>query len=266
LDHKKIKSTVLTIAGFDPSGGAGILADIKTISALGSYGVAAITAITYQNTREVRGAYTASADALKLQLEALLDDITIDALKTGMLGTKENVEIISDIVSDRYLHPLVIDPVIISSSGYPLLEEKGVNALKEQLIPLAEVITPNLMEASALSGMDVKNMEHMKEAAKVLFDLGAAHVLITGGHLVGKPADLLYDGREFTFFGGERIKGIEAHGLGCHFSAALVTLLSQGLVMKEAIKRAKTLISISLKKSNKIGKGRVIPNIFFELD
>jgi hydroxymethylpyrimidine kinase/phosphomethylpyrimidine kinase len=266
LANKKIKSTVLTIAGFDPSGGAGILADIKTISSLGSYGVAAITAITYQNTREVRGTYTTTADALKLQLETLLDDITINALKTGMLGTKENVEIISDIVSNHSLRPLVIDPVIISSSGYPLLEEKGVNTLKKRLIPLAEIITPNLLEASALSGMDVKNVEQMKEAAKAMFDLGVARVLITGGHLEEKPTDLLYEGREFTFFEGERIEGIEAHGLGCHFSAALATLLSQGLVLKEAIKKAKTLISISLKRSNKIGKGRVIPNIFFKMD
>ena len=195
------------------------------------------------------------------QAKAFFDPGFVTA-ETEAEGVELAIEIISDILSDNSLRLLVIDPVIISSSGYPLLEEKGVNTLKKRLIPLAEVITPNLMEASALSGMNVKNVEHMKDAAKVLFDLGAAHVLITGGHLQVKPTDMLFDGREFTFFEGKRIKGIEAHGLGCHFSAALVTLLSQGLVMKEAIKRAKTLISIGLKNFNKIGKGRVIPNIF----
>jgi hydroxymethylpyrimidine/phosphomethylpyrimidine kinase len=261
-----VKSTVLTIAGFDPSAGAGILADIKTISSLGSYGLACITAITYQNTKEVRGTYTTTGDALKLQLETLLDDIEVNAVKTGMLAIKENVEIISSIVSSRSLQPLVVDPIIISSSGYPLLDEKGVNTLKERLIPLAEVITPNLLEASALSGIEVKNVKQMEEAAKVLFDLGPANVLVKGGHLVDKPIDVLYDGEEYTLFEGRRIEGIEAHGLGCHFSAAITTFLSQGLALKEAIQKSKKLIQEYLENSCNIGQGKAIPNVFYKMN
>lgn len=257
-----MKSKVLTIAGFDPSGGAGILADIKTISSLGSYGIAAITAITYQNTKEVLGYYALSEKNLKSQLEAILSDIEVDAVKTGMLASKENVDTIASILSSYTLSPVVVDPVIASSSGYQLLEDSGIKSLKEKLFPLAEVITPNLMEASRLAGFKVESLDHMKKAAEILFQFGSANVIITGGHLKGEPVDVLFDGREFSLFEERRIEGIEVHGLGCHFSAALATLLSQGLKLKDAVKKAKKIIRNSLQKGMKIGQGRIIPNIF----
>ena len=255
-----MKSKVLTIAGFDPSSGAGITADIKAISSLSSYGVAAITAVTYQNTKEVAGYYALPSEALKHQLEAILGDIQVDAVKTGMLATRENIDAVASIISSYSLPHLVVDPVIYSTSGYPLLEEKGIKSLKERLIPLAEVITPNLNEAYLLAGIKVENLDHMKKAAEALFRLGAANVLITGGHLKGEATDLLYDGQEFIFFKERKIEGIEAHGLGCIFSAALATLLSQGFSLKDSISGAKKLIITSLQKGELIGQGKIIPH------
>ena len=254
--------TLLSIAGYDPSGGAGILADIKTFAALGGYGVAAITSITYQNTVAVRGATHQTAAELEAQLQPVLDDFTIAALKTGMLPTAETIRATAQVVTAHCLPHLVVDPVIRSTSGYDLIDDQAVAELVRHLLPLAEVITPNLAEAERLTGMTVRDLAGMEEAARRIFtrcreERAAARpaILIKGGHLTDEATDLLFDGERFHHFRAARIATRHTHGTGCTLSAAIAARLGQGVPLIEAIGDAKSYVTQAILAAPGLGAG-----------
>jgi hydroxymethylpyrimidine/phosphomethylpyrimidine kinase len=221
---------ILTIAGSDSGGGAGIQADLKTITVLGGYGMSVITALTAQNTQGVRGVLEASPEFIKLQMDTVLSDIGADAAKTGMLASSEIVRTVAQGVRDHNIKTLVVDPVMVAASGDPLLAEEAVDSVKTDLLPLAHTVTPNLSEASILCGFNVDSPGTMKKAAQTIHTMGPRHVLIKGGHLEGTAMDLFYDGIEFTTFESPRIDTVHTHGTGCTLSAALATFLGQGFV------------------------------------
>ena len=246
---------VLIIAGSDSGGGAGIQADLKTVSALGAFGMTAITALTAQNTTGVYGVKEVEPKFVVAQIEACLSDIGCDAAKTGMLSNTEIIEVVAEAISVRKLKPLVVDPVMIAKSGAPLLKPDAIEALRTKLLPQATVVTPNLHEATALTGREIKTLAQMKEAARAIFDLGPANVVIKGGHLEGIAADVLYDGHEFTEFRRERIDTRNTHGTGCIFASAIAANLAYGRTVRESVTAAKDFITAAIQGSFAIGKG-----------
>ncbi|MFN0085219.1 MAG: bifunctional hydroxymethylpyrimidine kinase/phosphomethylpyrimidine kinase [Blastocatellia bacterium] len=256
--------TVLSIAGFDPSGGAGVLADIKTFAAFGCFGTAAITSLTFQNTVAVYGAVHQSAETLRGQIEPVLDDFTIAAVKTGMLPTRETIEAAAELIAGRGLPNVVVDPVIRSTSGFDLIDDAAMRHLIERLLPLADVITPNMAEAGRLTGMAVTDIDSMKRAAKRIHRLSrgpasrgkaARVVLVKGGHLEGDATDLLFDGRDFHPFSAPRIPSRNTHGTGCTLSSAIAALLAQGHTIFESVALAKKYIVGAIRKAPDLGKG-----------
>jgi len=244
----------LTIAGFDNSGGAGVLADIKTFHSLGVYGVAVITAIAIQNTQRVYEVFPIPPKEVERQLRVLLEDFEVKGVKTGMLANGEIVELLYENLKTLDV-PLVVDPVLKSKSGRELLDAEGISKLKEKLIKISYLLTPNLPEAELLCEERIKNLEDIKRCAKFLHSLGAKNVLIKGGHLEGERAtDVLFDGREFYFFEGERINK-SPRGTGCAFSSAIVAYLIRGESLFESVKKAKSFISEAIKNSKNLGKG-----------
>ncbi len=246
---------ILTIAGSDSGGGAGIQADLKTITLLGGYGMSVVTAITAQNTVGVQGIHDIPARFVEKQIDSVLSDIGADAIKTGMLVNREIIEVVSRKIKQYKVKKVVVDPVMVSKSGTLLLRRDAQNALIQELIPLAWVITPNLMEASALSGLMVNSLEEMKEAARLIHELGARHVVVKGGHLKGIPVDLLYDGKKFIEVKGPRIDSKNSHGTGCTFASAIVTLLAKGERIDEALRKAKAFTAMAIQSGLSFGKG-----------
>jgi hydroxymethylpyrimidine/phosphomethylpyrimidine kinase len=242
---------VMTIGGSDSGGGAGIQADIKTFSVLGLHGTCAITAITAQNTLGVQRVFCLSPDAVRAQLQSITDDFTVAAAKTGMLYSAEIVSIVADILRDKEI-PLVIDPVIEAEAGGRLLHPEAVQALKDQLVPMADVITPNIFEAEALSGVAVRDKESAVQAAERILDAGAGAVIVKGGHL--DCTDLLATKEMSLFLPGKRVAG-ENHGVGCTYSAALTAYLASGASLPQAARRAKRFAEYALSGSMKVGKG-----------
>ena len=247
--------TVLTIAGFDPSAGAGVGADLKTIAAQRCYGVAVVTAVTAQNTQGVDATEHISPIFLRRQLETILSDVEVRAVKVGMLGTAAAVEAVAAVVEEHELPHLVVDPLLSSSGGVPLLDENGIEALKKLLLPRAQVVTPNLEEAGRLTGRAVRDLSGMKEAARELHRMGARQVVVTGGHLPGRAVDVLFDGEEFSLFDASRVPAPDPHGLGCAFSSALACGLARGFPLLQAVDDAKRYISLALRASLRIGRG-----------
>jgi len=246
----------LTIAGSDSGGGAGIQADLKTFSALGVYGMSVLTSITAQNTLGVQGIYDLPADFVGLQIDSVMQDIGADAVKIGMLSNTQIIKIVSEKIRRYKIKNLVIDPVMVAKGGDRLLKEDAVEALKQKLIPLAMVVTPNLREAEVLSGLRIKNVEDMKEAARKIHHLGPENVLIKGGHLLSKEAvDLLFNGNNFKEFKAERINTKNTHGTGCTFSSAIAAGLAQGKEIEEAVNIAKRYITLAIQNSLNIGHG-----------
>lgn len=245
----------LTIAGLDPSGGAGIIADIRTFNTLRVYGIGVVTAITLQNTKGVNNISTVPTDVVSSQLKTLFSDIVPDAIKTGMLYEAEIIEVVSEVLREFGVKNIVIDPVMVSSTGVKLLKEDAVDVLKARLLPLALVVTPNLHEASILSTIEVEDIGTMKKAAEIIKDMGPTFVIIKGGHLHGKPVDLIYDGMSFGMFGGERVEDKKLHGVGCVFSAAITAYLARGHTLRDAAGRAKEFIIEGIKGSVQIGSG-----------
>jgi|Deesub1362A_J573_1020465.scaffolds.fasta_scaffold00224_9 hydroxymethylpyrimidine/phosphomethylpyrimidine kinase len=246
---------VLTIAGSDSGGGAGIQADLKAITVLGGYGMSVLTALTAQNTVGVQGVHPVPPDFVRLQMDSVLSDIGADAAKTGMLATAEIVRTVAERIREFRVELLVVDPVMMAKSGDPLLEEDAREALIGDLLPLARIVTPNLPEAQVLSGLTIQDLQGMKEAARRIYKLGPRFVLIKGGHLEGRAVDLLYDGRDFQTFDAPRLPQRNTHGTGCTFSAALATLLAQGFPIKEAAARAKSFITLAIAHGLEIGSG-----------
>jgi len=246
---------VLTIAGSDSGGGAGIQADLKAITLLGGYGMSAVTALTAQNTTGVQDIHEIPARFVGKQIDSVLSDIGADAIKTGMLVNQEIIEVVSKKIRQYRVKKVVVDPVMASKSGKSLLRNGAQDALVRILIPLAWVITPNLTEASVLTGLKVNSLEEMKEAARVIHRLGAKYVVVKGGHLKGMPVDLLYDGTNYTEVKGPRIESKNTHGTGCTFASAIATLLARGDGVDEAVRKAKTFITVAIQSGLNLVKG-----------
>ena len=248
-------TVTLSIAGLDPAGGAGLLADLKTMAAHGVHGVGVLTATTAQNTVGVKSFHPLPPEVVLAQLDALHEDLTIAAAKTGMLATGDIIDALADWLAANWRAPLVVDPVLVASSGHLLLEPDAIARLKAKLLPLATVVTPNLPEATELVGFPVETVEAMGEAARALHALGPRWVLVKGGHLPGDATDVLFDGREFHTFSGSRI-AMETHGTGCTLSAALAAMLGRGLSVVEAVTRAKAYVRETMTRAMRVGRGK----------
>lgn len=246
---------ILTIAGSDSGGGAGIQADIKTITVLGGYAMSAITALTAQNTLGVQGVHPVPAAFVRRQLDSVLSDIGVDAVKTGMLASAEIVQAVAEVL--RLCKPavLVVDPVMVAKSGDLLLTEAARDRLKHDLIPLAQVVTPNLPEASVLAGFAVTDEGSMRRAAAAIHDLGACMVLVKGGHLHGPALDILFDGSRYHPFEGARLQQRNTHGTGCTLSAALATFLAQGQTPLDAVENARAFTRRAIANALALGSG-----------
>ena len=251
-----VVKTALTIAGSDPSGGAGIQADLKTFSRLRVYGMAVVTALTAQNTAGVTDILEVPPDFVARQLDAVLSDIHVDAAKTGMLLTGGVVEVVARKVREHEIRNLVIDPVMISTSGAALFNSDAIGTFCRTLLPLALVVTPNISEAEMLTGKSITCIGDMEEAALQVHSMGARSVLIKGGHLNGDTAiDVLFDGSEFFHFQSPRIRSRDTHGTGCVFSAAITAHLAAGNSLKDAVQPAKDFISAAISNGLRLGKG-----------
>lgn len=253
-------NTALTIAGFDPTGGAGLQADLKVFHYFGVYGLSAITALTAQNTSVVKAVSAVNGEFIEEQLNTLINDIRPDAVKTGMLFSCDAVRVVAKVVKGFDLQNLVVDPVTVSSTGASLLEDGALDILKNELFPLAKVITPNIYEASVLSGIRIENERDMEKAAIELKNSGPEIVIITGGHLERETLELVYDGQDFHSIRGRKADG-EYHGTGCAFSAALTALLAREEPVVEAVKKAKEFVATAINNSFHIGKGMRLLNV-----
>lgn len=247
--------TVLTIAGSDCSGGAGIQADIKTITAHKLYAMSAITALTAQNTTGVYGIMDVTPEFLRNQLDCIFNDIYPDAIKIGMVSNAKLIEVIAEKLSLMKAKNIVVDPVMVSTSGSRLLEEEAQKTLIEKLIPLATIITPNIPEAEVLSGMKISTVADMEQAAAIIAGEYAGAVLVKGGHHLNDANDFLYWKGEKQWFYGERIDNPNTHGTGCTLSSAIACNLAKGCSLPESVKLAKEYISGALKANLDLGKG-----------
>ncbi|MBN1253793.1 MAG: bifunctional hydroxymethylpyrimidine kinase/phosphomethylpyrimidine kinase [Deltaproteobacteria bacterium] len=247
---------ILTIAGSDTGGGAGIQADLKTIATLGGHGMSVITALTAQNSLGVQAVYPIPPPFIETQIDAVFSDMGADAAKTGMLYDGAVVKMVAEKMKHYEVDNLVVDPLIAATDGTPLLDEEGQAALLQELLSLATLVTPNLPEAAELAGMEVRTTDEMKEAAKRIHEYGVKAVLIKGGHLEGDPVDILFDGSGFTEFKSERIAGSDVHGTGCVLSAAIATELAKGASLQEAVQRGREMTIMSIKGALTIGAGR----------
>lgn len=255
----------LTIAGSDSGGGAGIQADLKTFAALGVYGMSAITALTAQNTLGVRGVVEIDPDFVSSQVRAVVEDIGVDAVKTGMLANAAIIRQVAEDVRDLSIGNLIVDPVMVAKSGDALLRQDAVQSLIEELFPLALVVTPNLHEASALVGWDVKDVEGMREAARRIKAMGPRFVVVKGGHLLGNPMDLLYDGEKYREYANERCQSQHTHGTGCTFASAIAAEIAKGNDVEAAVAGAKAYITGAIRRGLAIGKGHGPVHHFHEL-
>lgn len=262
---------VLSVAGSDSCGGAGIQADLKTFSANGVYGMSVITAVTAQNTQGVFAVQDISPEIIGRQIDAIFDDIIVDAVKIGMVSQIASIEIISEKLKRYKPVNLVIDPVMISKSGYSLLKPEAKNILIDQLLPLADIITPNIPEAEAIlkkmleKTIRIESVDHMIKAAKEIYKLGPKYVLIKGGHLQSLAVDILFDGKNVIYVESERINTKNTHGTGCTLSSAIAANLALGYSMEVSVQRSKEYITIAIEHSLDIGKGVGPTNHFYSL-
>ena len=254
MNYSKIK-TALTIAGSDSSGGAGIQADLKTMLANGVYGMSAITALTAQNTMGVSGISEVTPEFLEKQLEAVFTDIFPDAVKTGMVANEKLIETIAERLSFYRAKNIVVDPVMIATSGARLISENAVKTLCEKLLPIATLVTPNIPEAEVLSGMKIANKSDMEKATEVINKAYGCAVLLKGGHSINDANDLLYENGEMTWFEGVRIENPNTHGTGCTLSSAIASNLAKGYDLKQSVQLAKEYISGALSAMLDLGNG-----------
>lgn len=253
--HTRIPKA-LTIAGSDSGGGAGIQADLKTFTAFRVFGLSAVTGLTAQNTRGVHGVELPPAAFIAAQIRVVLDDIGADAVKTGMLATEEIIRTVAGVVREYRLTNLVVDPVMIAASGHALMRHEAAPVMREMLVPLAMVITPNLDEASFLCERKIRTLEDMHEAARMIHAMGPRYVLMKGGHLPGDSVvDLLFDGRDFVRRESARIPG-EFHGTGCTLSSAIASGLAKGLDVPDATATAQAYIALAIQAAPLAGGGR----------
>lgn len=246
---------LLTIAGSDSSGGAGIQADLKTFAAHGTFGMSVITAVTAQNTCGVTKVQDIDCEIVQAQIEAVFDDIRVDAVKIGMVSKPEIIETIADSLLKYKPEIIVVDPVMISKSGYPLLAPEACETLIKKLLPLATLLTPNLPETEAITGMKVKNKADMLLAAEKIIALGVKAVLVKGGHLEDQADDLLFDGKQEIWFSGKRIATKNTHGTGCTLSSSLAANLAKGMNLADAVAASKQYVTEAIAHSLAIGSG-----------
>jgi len=261
----------LTIAGLDPSGGAGIVADIKSFSAFGCFAAAAVSSVTFQNTTGVFGSVHQTADSVRRQIEPILEDYEVAAVKTGMLPTREIIEEVARLINENELKNVVVDPVVRSTSGFDLIDDEALQALIETLFPLSDLITPNIPEAERIARMEITSQEDIGRAAEIMSSLGARNVLIKGGHALEaksqkskvkvKARDYLFVGSEKTVFEAEFIDTNATHGTGCTLAAAITANLALGKDLTEAVRIAKDFVTEAIKTAPNLGKGHSPINI-----
>ncbi len=260
----KVPTVCLTIAGLDPSGGAGIVADIKTFSAFGCFAAAAVSSVTFQNTTGVFGAVHQTADSVRRQIEPVLEDYEVAAVKTGMLPTREIIEEVARLIRANGLTNVVVDPVVRSTSGFDLIDDEALQALIETLFPLADLITPNIPEAERIARMEITTQDDIERAAKVMNSFGARNVLIKGGHAVIaelKAVDYLFVGDRKEVFEADFIDTIATHGTGCTLAAAITANLALGKGLPEAVSVAKDFVTEAIRTAPNLGKGHSPINI-----
>ena len=261
-----MKKAVLTIAGSDSSGGAGIQADLKAMSANGVFGMSVITSITAQNTLGVSDIFHLPSSIIEAQLAAIFSDIPVEVVKTGMLATVAIVTTVSRTLTQQNPSHLIVDPVMVAKGGQSLLEPEAISLLKTELIPQASLLTPNIHEAEILAGMPIQTLADARAAAKIIYQLGCKHVLIKGGHLGEQPGtDLLYDGRFFRMYKSEFIQTNNTHGTGCTFASAIAAQIAKGKAIQDAIEVAKTYTTEAIRHSLSIGKGHGPTDHFYLL-
>jgi len=246
---------LLTIAGFDPSCGAGTAADLKTFAAHNCYGVAAVTALTVQSTQGVVSVHATPSATLRAQLDTLVEDIEIAGVKIGMLANRANASVVTEFLDKHKFAHVVLDPVFRPTAGNAeLLDTSGLKFVRDELLKRVSVITPNVPEAEFLTGLEVKDLAGMKAAGQKLLEMGARAVIVTGGHL-DKPIDVLCEGTEIETFGGDHVKSANTHGSGCTFSSAIAAQLASGQQLREAVILAKAYVTKAIEKSYQTGKG-----------
>lgn len=261
----------MTIAGLDPSGGAGVVADIKSFSAFGCYAAAVITSVTFQNTTGVFGAVHQTADSVRRQAQAVIDDIGIDALKTGMLPTREIIETVASMITENKLQNVIVDPVVRSTSGYDLIDVQALRSLIRNLFPLADLITPNVPETERITGIAIESEQDIVDAATLMREMGARNVLIKGGHLsepgavatglVRRAVDHLFIGTEFHKISGEYHDTTATHGTGCVLSSAIGANIALGKPLHDAVEIAKAFVNEAIRTAPNIGQGNSPINI-----
>jgi hydroxymethylpyrimidine kinase/phosphomethylpyrimidine kinase len=255
-DGTQTTPVALTVAGFDPSGGAGVVADVKTFTAFGCFAAAAVTSLTYQNTTGVFGAAHQTAEAVRAQVQAVVEDFQVAGAKTGMLPTREIIVEVARLFRETALPAPVVDPVVRSTSGFDLIDDAALDALKRELLPLARVLTPNIPEAERITGLRVRDRAGMLEAARSMRALGARAVLVKGGHLEGDAVDLLLDEADrVKTFTAERIETTSTHGTGCTLAAAIAACLARGLNLEDSVAAAKRFVTEAIRRAPGLGRG-----------
>jgi len=254
---------VLTIAGSDSCGGAGIQADLKTFSALGTYGMSVITAVTAQNTVGVVSVRELDTGIIRDQIDCLFEDITIDAVKIGMVSNVDIINLIGARLCAHQARNIVVDPVMVSKSGCHLLKPEAKDELLRVLLPIADVITPNIFEAEVITGIKISGLAEMEEAAVRISQMGARNVVVKGGHLTGEAIDILYDGQKFEYIKGTRIDTKNTHGTGCTFSSAIAAHMAKGCTVTEAVIRAKEYVNGAIANALDLGHGVGPTNHFY---
>lgn len=246
---------LLTIAGSDCSGGAGIQADLKTFAAHGTFGMSVIVSVVAENTARVIDIQDVTPDMIKKQMDAVFEDIFPDAVKIGMLSTPECMQTVAEKLTEYKPKNVVIDPVMYAKNGCALMQPYAIDTLIKTIIPMADVLTPNIPEAEKIAGMEIKTVADMEAAAKKICAMGCKGIVVKGGHHIGNAVDVLFDGKEFYHFETERINTKNTHGTGCTFSSAIAANLANGLSVAEAVKNAKSYVTEAIEHSLAIGKG-----------
>ncbi|MEG1048981.1 MAG: bifunctional hydroxymethylpyrimidine kinase/phosphomethylpyrimidine kinase [Oscillospiraceae bacterium] len=257
--------TALSIAGSDCSGGAGIQADIKTMSALGVYAMSVVVSVVAENTSRVISIEDVSQKVIGEQIDAVFEDMPVDSVKVGMLSTPECMVAVAEKLKEYAPKYIVIDPVMYAKNGCPLMQEQSISTLIKEIIPLATVLTPNIPEAEKIANMEIKTTEDMRVAAKKIVELGAKAVLVKGGHYVGDAQDILYDGTDYYCFSGRRIDTKNTHGTGCTLSSAIASYLALGETLEGAVEKAKEYVTVAIEHALELGKGCGPTNHFYSL-
>lgn len=261
-----MKKTVLTIAGSDSSGGAGIQGDIKSMSANGVFAMSVLTSITAQNTTGVTAVFPLPTSIIEAQLDAVFQDIPVACVKTGMLANSDIVSLVSRKLREYAPMHLIVDPVMVAKGGQRLLESDAIHVMKQEFLPQATLITPNIFEAEELSGITIQTLADARNAAKIIHQMGCSHVLIKGGHLAERPGtDLLFDGRFFRVYSGEYLNSLHTHGTGCTFASAIAAHVAKGVALPDAIDAAKRYTTEAIRHGLALGRGQGPTDHFYFL-